>query len=65
MIQKSKFRMPSLHDLSMRGIAFLNRHAAITAICAGACIVAAGVLLVWYEVFSGFAEPIQFIYAAF
>ena len=62
---KTSQKFPSLHELSARATAFLNRHATLTAIAAGACIVTAGALVFWYEVFSGYAEPIQFIYAAF
>lgn len=58
-------KIPSLHDIATQAMAFARNHTALTALGAGAAIVIAGVLVFWYEVFSGYAEPIQFIYAAF
>lgn len=36
-----------------------------TAIGAALFVVAAGLLVFWYEIFSGFAQPVQFVYTAF
>ena len=59
----AKFK--NLHELSQAAIGFVNRHAIMAGLGVGAFLVLAGLLVFWYEVFSGYAEPIQFIYAAF
>lgn len=34
-------------------------------VCAALAVVAAGALLVWFVVFSGLNEPVQFVYGGF
>lgn len=58
-------KRPTLHDASVSAMKALAKHPLLTGLGAGFFIVFAGVLVFWYEVFSGYAEPIQFIYAAF
>ena len=42
-----------------------NLHPVAAAVGAAAFLLLAGCFVFWYEVFSGFAEPVQFIYATF
>ncbi len=56
---------PDFSKISTEIRLFFQRHAILCAIGAGAFVFAAGAFIFWYEVFSGFAEPVQFIYSAF
>lgn len=56
---------PNLHTISCEVIAFTCGHPIALTVGAGLFLLIAGCLVFWYEVFSGFAEPVQFIYAAF
>ena len=57
-------------EQTMRGLLdgaprFMTEHPGITAFGAAAALVAMFALLFWYSVFSGLAEPVQFIYTGF
>ncbi len=54
-----------LHEISLKIQRFASEHTLATCVGAGVFVLAAGSVLLWYEVFSGLAEPIQFIYAEF
>lgn len=56
---------PNLHTISCEVTDFAFGHPIALAVGAGLFLLMAGCLVFWYEVFSGFAEPVQFIYAAF
>ena len=55
----------NLHSISCDVTAFACSHPIALTVGGGLFLVIAGCLVFWYEVFSGFAEPVQFIYAAF
>lgn len=61
---KKKERRP-LHAVAQAVVRFGNAHGRLAAL--GAFVAAAGMiaLLVWFTVFSGMAEPPQFVYASF
>ena len=54
-----------LHKASMAIQALPAQYPTATAIGAALFVVAAGLLVFWYEIFSGFAQPVQFVYTAF
>lgn len=56
---------PNLHTISCEVTAFACSHPIALTVGVGLFLLMAGCLVFWYEVFSGFAEPVQFIYAAF
>ena len=56
---------PNLHTISCEVTDFAFGHPIALAVGAALFMLMAGCLVFWYEVFSGFAEPVQFIYAAF
>ncbi len=61
---KKKERRP-LHAAAQVVVRFGAAHSRLAAL--GGCVAAVGmvVLLVWFTVFSGMAEPPQFVYASF
>lgn len=56
---------PNLHTISCEVTTFACSHPVALTVGAVLFLLMAGCLVFWYEVFSGFAEPVQFIYAAF
>lgn len=59
-----KERRP-LHAIAQGVVRFGNAHSRLAAL--GGCVATVGMvaLLVWFTVFSGMAEPPQFVYASF
>lgn len=55
----------NLHEISLKIQRFASEHTFATCIGASAFVLIAAIIVLWYEVFSGLAEPIQFIYAEF
>ncbi len=55
----------NLHEISLKIQRFASEHTLATCIGASAFVLIAAIIVLWYEVFSGLAEPIQFIYAEF
>lgn len=51
-----------MNRIRMRFLALPDR---VKCVCAACAIVAMGALLVWFLIFSGMTEPVQFIYEGF
>ena len=62
---RGKRELHPLGAVSQAVVRFGRRHTVLAALGACLAVVAMVVLLVWYEVFSGAAEPPQFVYASF
>lgn len=56
---------PNLHTISCDIVSLVCGHPVAAAVGAAAFLLLAGCFVFWYEVFSGFAEPVQFIYTTF
>lgn len=57
--------MPTFHDLVQRAQTWITSHPHTTEVAAGAAVVIAVAVIVWFVVFSGLAMPAKFVYNSF